>query len=144
MGLLNTLLASGLVPLVLAGRPLAWGNDQSFNQSSSPQHGLWSGAQSHSYNGNSYAGNWSQPGLSQNSTNGKRQHVLYICQALVNRMIGCSTFGTFDHGNLDKWVDGPMPHGSDRPWGRRHVNDTNPYVVSNVPNTGMLSYYINL
>ena len=34
-----------------------------------------------------------------------------------------------------------MPYGSDRPWGHRHVNDTNPYNVTQVPNTGITRYY---
>lgn len=34
-----------------------------------------------------------------------------------------------------------MPHGSDRPWGRRLANDTNPYNLTNVPNTGVTRYY---
>lgn len=52
-------------------------------------------------------------------------------------LLGDCTYGTLGHPPLGPYINGPMPQGSKLPWGKRNVNNTNPYDDSSIPNTGM-------
>lgn len=51
---------------------------------------------------------------------------------------GGSYWGTPSCPDFGPWMDGPMPSGF--PWAGRNTSNSNPYKLSDVPNTGMLCY----
>jgi FtsP/CotA-like multicopper oxidase with cupredoxin domain len=64
-----------------------------------------------------------------------------LCALTPAPFPGASTFGTYNHPTLPRFINGPKPGNSYWPWGNRNCSNTNPYQPNDIPNTGMTRHY---
>lgn len=62
------------------------------------------------------------------------------CIDLCSSVVGSSLAYTYAP-TLSRFIEGPHPSGAPFPWGDRNATNCNPYIVDNVPNTGVTRYY---
>ncbi|GAB7344328.1 hypothetical protein MBLNU457_2193t1 [Dothideomycetes sp. NU457] len=124
-------IASILVPAAIAWSPFSHGSHSSHGSQDLPKYpsGKWS--PSH--------GRPSFPQYVTNETQwGQRNMSTRLPQHVTN---GQSHWGTHDMATLPHYLNGPMPGGYNVPWGGRSCNNTNPYNIDEIPDTGVTRRY---